>query len=142
MSALGEYLAAQARGRWSHGDVPGVPKRDCCTFLADWLIACGYPDPMAFIRDAYTTEAEADELVAKGRLLRLATRGFRSIGLAPTTEPVSGDVAILRRPSIDGGNAICAIRSGERWATLLDRGITIDQGGDLLKAWRVEWEKL
>lgn len=140
MTALGDYLASAAREPWNHGDKPG-PKRDCCTFTADWCLAVGYPDPMAFIRDRYATSGEALELVQKTGLLRLAARGYRSIGLKATKEPLCGDVAVIRRPTVDGYNVVCAIRSAGRWVTLLERGLIVDEGGDLLRAWRVEWER-
>ena len=140
MSALGNYLAAYGRLPWNYGDKPG-PKRDCCTFLADWLVACGYDDPMAFIRDRYASEAEADRLARSPGLVKLATKGFSSIGLARTKEPETGDVAVLRRPTIDGAGVVCAIRSGERWVMLLERGLVVDEGGTVLRAWRVQWEK-
>lgn len=140
MSALGDYLATVGRQPWNYGDKPG-PKRDCCTFPADWLIACGYPDPMAFIRDDYSNEAEALALVRKHGLVRLATKGYASIGLKRTRDPQTGDVAVLRRPMIDDSKEVCAIRSGDRWVMLLERGLVVDEGGKVLRAWRVEWEK-
>lgn len=140
MSALGEYLGVVGRQQWNYGD-KASPKRDCCTFVADWCVACGYPDPMAFIRDNYTTEAEALELVRKTGLLRFAVRGARSIGLRATTSPRCGDVAVLRRLTVEGDNVVCAIRSGERWVTLLEQGLVVDAGGELLKAWRVKWAR-
>lgn len=140
MSALGDYLAAYGRGVWNYGDQPG-PKHDCCTFLADWVVACGYLDPMADLRTTYSTEAEADALARKPGLLRLASPRFARVGLARTKEPLCGDVAIIRRPTIDGAGIVCAIRSADRWVTPLARGLIIDEGGDLLRAWRVEWER-
>jgi hypothetical protein len=140
VSALGDYLAEAGRRPWNHGDKPG-PKHDCCTFISDWCIACGYPDPMAFIRGDYTTEAEANELVRSKGLQRLVARGFRDIGLKRTRAPQSGDVGVLRRLTVDGANVVCAIRSGERWVTLIERGLIVDPGGDLVRAWRVQWEK-
>lgn len=132
---LGEYLAGAARQKWIWSG------HDCCTFAADWCIAAGYPDPMAFIRGSYATEAEALAHLKRTGLLRLASRGFRSIGLAVTTEPRPGDVAVIKRATVDGGNVACAIRSGDRWVTLLERGLLVDESGDVLRAWRVEWAK-
>lgn len=136
MSALGEYLRAESLRPWGYGT-----GRDCCTFVADWCVSVGYPDPMAFIRGRYANEAEALAHVRKSGLLRLARRGFESIGLERTKAPTCGDVAIIKRPMLDGSEAVCAIKSGDRWAIPLERGISIDEGGDLLAAWRVEWAK-
>lgn len=135
MSALGTYLERIARQPWDPGN------RDCCTFLADWCVALGYPDPMAFIRGSYASDEEALELIERRGLVRLATRGFESIGLERTKEPLTGDVAIIRRPTEDNANITGAIRSGERWITLMARGIVVDEGGKLLRAWRLEWER-
>lgn len=135
MSALGDYLAVAGRQPWNYSE------HDCCTFVANWCVACGYPDPMAFIRGRYTTEAQALELVRKTGLLRLAMRGFQSIGLEPTDDPLCGDVAVIRRATVDGDNVVCAIRSADRWVSLLERGLIVDAGGDLLRAWRVEWAR-
>lgn len=140
MSALGDYLADYARGEWNHGDGEG-PKRDCCTFLADWLVLCGYPDPMADLRDRYRTEAEATALAAKPGLLRLAAPRFRKIGLQPTKEPIDGDVAIIKRATVDGLDATCAIRSTDRWITPLERGLMAYEGDEIMRAWRVQWAR-
>lgn len=140
MTALGAYLERVGREGWNYGDKPG-PRRDCCTFPADWCLEVGYADPMAFIRGEYANEAEALALVAKHGLVRLATRGYASIGLKRTLAPRSGDVAVLRRPMIDNSSAVCAIRSGDRWVMLLERGLVVDEGGTVLRAWRVEWER-
>lgn len=140
MSALGDYLARVGREPWNYGDKPG-PRRDCCTFPADWCMEVGYADPMAFIRDTYASEAEALTLVARHGLVKLATQGYASIGLKRTREPITGDVAVLRRPMVDDSAAVCAIRSGDRWVMLLERGLVVDEGGTVLKAWRVEWAR-
>lgn len=132
---LGNYLASVARTPWAYGPA------DCCTFVADWCVAVGYPDPMAFIRGTYHSEAEALEHLQRSGLLRLASRGFKSIGLKVTRAPLHGDVAVFRRPTLDGEHAVCAIRTGERWATRLEQGISVDEGGTLLRAWRVEWAR-
>lgn len=140
MADLGAYLERVARRPWNHGDKAGA-KQDCCTFGADWCVFAGYPDPMAFIREAYASEEEALALVRKSGLVKLATRGFESIGLKRTKAPRTGDVAVIRRPTEDGDNIVCAIRSGERWITLMERGIVVDEGGTLLRAWRVAWAR-
>lgn len=135
MSQLGTYLADVARQPWQWG------VRDCCTFTADWCVRAGYPDPMAFIRGSYATEAEALGLATNPGLLKLATRGYRSIGLQQTKRPETGDVAVIRRPTEDGGNIVCAIRSADRWVTLIERGLIVDEGGKPLRIWRVQWAR-
>jgi hypothetical protein len=47
---LSEYLATLARRRWQPGTL------DCGVFMADWLVACGHPDPIADVRGSYDSE--------------------------------------------------------------------------------------
>lgn len=136
MTMLGEYLGEVARRPWDWGT------RDCCTFPADWCIRAGYPDPMAFIRGTYGSAAEATAHVAGTGLLKLATRGFASIGLQRTKQPTCGDVAVIARHTDDGADVSCAIRSGDRWVTLMERGLVVDAGGKPLRIWRVQWARL
>lgn len=93
-------------------------------------MAVDYPDPMAFIRDTYATEAGALERVRKAGLLRLAARGYKSIGLERTNDPQPGDVGVLERVTADGGTeVVSAIHvSDGRWATRQERGLCIDEG--------------
>lgn len=140
MSDLGAYFIEVAGTRWNYGDKPGA-KHDCCVFPSNWLVRCGYPDPMAFLRDAYASEAEALEHIRTTGLARLAARGCRAIGLRPTKAPKDGDVAVLRRPTAEGDNVTCAIRTGDRWATVIEQGLVVDEGGEVVRAWRVKWAR-
>lgn len=106
----------------------------CCTFVADWCVALGYPDPMAFIRGAYASPEEVAALLRKPGLLRLAHRGFEGIGLEQTVEPKSGDVGIIARATDDGLGHCCAIRSGERWASRLEGGLLVAES-PALRIW-------
>lgn len=126
---LGDYLRAQAEKPFG---LDG-----CCTFLADWCVALGHPDPMAFIRGSYASEEEVAALLAKPGLLRLADRGFASIGLKRTKAPVNGDVAIIARPTTDGTDVAGAIRSTDRWVSRFEHGLLADdaQATRLLRAW-------
>lgn len=136
MTALGDYLSEVGRTPWQWGT------RDCCTFPADWCVRAGYPDPMAFIRGTYSTEAEALGHATSPGLLKLATKGYESIGLQRTKQPESGDVAVIQRPTEAGPAMVCAIRSGDRWVMLTERGLVVDGGGKALRIWRVQWAKL
>ncbi len=135
MSLLGDYLSGIGRVPWNWGS------QDCCTFTADWCIAAGHLDPMAFIRGTYSSESEALGLAVDPGLLKLATRGYASIGLQRTKQPECGDVAVLRRPTEDGPDLVNAIRSGDRWVTLMERGLVVDGGGVPLRMWRVAWAR-
>lgn len=136
MSLLGEYLCEAAMRRWDAG------RHDCCTFPADWCIVAGYPDPMAFIRGRYSSDAEAATLVKQQGLIRLATQGFASIGLARAAHALCGDVAVIKTLTEDGANVCCGIRSGDRWMSLIASGIVGDADALALRIWRVQWARL
>lgn len=136
MSALGEYLRDSAKAPWAWS------AKDCCTFVADWCIRVGYPDPMAWIRGTYATEEEAMAQVRKHGLLKLAARGFASIGLKRTRVPQDGDVAVVKTLTDEGDNVCCAIRSTGRWVSLIEHGIVADADAVPLRIWRVQWARL
>lgn len=106
----------------------------CCTFVADWCVELGHPDPMAFIRASYASPEEVAALLAKPGLLKLAHRGFGSIGLPQTVQPATGDVGIVLRPTDDGVHRACAIMSGDRWVSRRDHGLDVAPAG-VLRAW-------
>lgn len=139
---LGAYLAAAGRTPWNHGDRPGA-KHDCTTFIADWCVAAGYPDPMEGWRDAYSTEAEATAFIDQRGLVALVEGGLAAAGVRRVRRDRvrPGDVAVIKRLTVDGRGVACAIRSGERWVSLIERGLLVDETGDVLRAWRVEWAK-
>jgi len=124
---LGEYLLAVVAKPFG---VDG-----CCTFVADWCVELGHPDPMAFIRGSYASAEEVAALLQKPGLLRLAHRGFESIGLPQTLEPATGDVGVIHRLTDDHVDIVCAIRSGERWVSRLDRGLLVAEA-PTIRAWR------
>lgn len=130
MSPLGAYLLANGQKPWDWGTV------DCCTFAADWCVSLEFPDPMAAIRGAYETEAEAQALVQKHGLLRLVDRGLRGIGWARTLDPKTGDIGLVRRMGPVGTDTVCAIRSEGRWVTRTAGGYYSDDAGELLRAWK------
>lgn len=133
---LGAYLARVAPLSWAWGS------HDCCTFVADWLVEVGYPDPMAFIRGTYDDEAGADAALKRRGLLRLASRGFDGAGLERVTEYLSGDVGIIYR-TVDGKKLepVMAIYSSGRWISLADQGLVADHEATPVRAWRVEWAR-
>lgn len=133
MSTLGAYLHAVAQQPWDWGT------GDCCTFAADWCVALGYPDPMAAIRGTYSTEAEALALLKRHGLLRLVDRGARGIGVKRTDDPRTGDVGLIRRLGPGGMDAVCAIRSEDRWVSRLERGLYVDEAGELVRAWGLRY---
>lgn len=127
MTALGDYLrAAAAPRKW--GVVP------CAVFAADWVVLCGHPDPLAFMRE--DTEKQAmRRLVKAGGMLPLAQRGMLEALVPEADEPRMGDVAVIERPTADGANQACAIYGGERWISLGLVGLDSGPGAPLM-IWR------
>lgn len=72
--------------------------------MADWLIANGWPDPMADRRDTYSTKREYFRLLKReGGLLASCIKRFSAIGLRKTSDPDFGDIAIVAAPLAAGG---------------------------------------
>lgn len=110
---LGERLAWPRRsGTW-----------DCCAFPAAWAMACGLADPMAEYRGAYSTEAEAEDIVARaGGLAGIFGAGLEGVGavrLEAGEEAQAGDVGIIALLGEEAG----AIYTGRRWAFVAERGL-------------------
>lgn len=89
MDALSAWLTRFARlpYEWGH--------RDCMLFMADWVAHVTGTDPAADLRDSYGNP----EVCPVGRGYRndplpVVARAFA--GLAPTTDPVRGDVALVQ----------------------------------------------
>ena len=117
MSALGEYLREQGGKR----RIAGV--FDCVTLPADWAIANGYPDPMAHRRGAYNSEEQAQDFIADaGGLLALFDEFLGAVGIVEREgEPMAGDVGVVSVMGHEAGG----IFTGERWALVGERGITM-----------------
>ena len=111
---LGDYLAAAA------GKVRVANVHDCCTFIADWAMVLGDPDPMARWRGAYVTEGGALELIAAaGGLANLVGPAFEEIGWRRADAPQMGDVGVVALAGHEGAG----IFSGRRWMLVADRGV-------------------
>lgn len=136
---LGEYLQRAGSGRRQEG------VHDCCTFPCDWVVLCGWPDPMAKWRGTYGSEVEADALIAQaaeygetvgmGGLLALFVDGFSEAGLPEVTGPFeAGDVGVVTLWGLEAG----AIFTGKRWAFVPPRGLGCVSLDDecIVRAWR------
>lgn len=117
---LGDYLVEAARrehliGVW-----------DCAIFPAEWIVACGHPDPMAGWRGSYS---EADDVA------RLCSEAMAAAGIPETDDPREGDVGVI---DIFGRRA-GAIFTGRRWALVATRGLAFAslEPANVVKAWRV-----
>lgn len=115
---------------------------DCCTFMADWLIENGLPDPMADRRGTYSTPREYMRLIKReGGLLASCNKRLQRIGLHETSAPRAGDVAIVLGPvAVRRGRAefgpTCAICVSDamRAVVSLDVALAIAQL-QTIKAW-------
>lgn len=127
MADLAAYLRRAAQPReW--GIVP------CAIFAADWVVECGHPDPLAFMRDD-DDQAALRRLVKAGGVAGLARQGMAPLILPEPDEPRAGDVGVIERPTADSQQQACAIFGGERWVTLGMCGIEAGPGR-VLAIWR------
>lgn len=94
---LSEYLETVTRRRI-----------DCCVLMADWLVANGFPDPMADRRGTYSTKREYLRMLrSEGGLLASCLKRFSGIGLSETSDPGCGDLAVVIAPIwIKGGRPV------------------------------------
>lgn len=107
---------------------------NCSTLVADWLIACGYPDYASGLRgvtDAAECKAIAD---GHGGLAELWESLFRGEVPWANDPPLPGDIAVVSVLSHEAG----AIFTGERWALRQDHGLAFGspEALDVVRAWR------
>lgn len=137
MIPLSDYLGVIMRRRFAYGEM------DCCTLMADWLVARGLPDPMADRRGGYATREEFQALIAsEGGIVRSCRRRFAGIGLRRTIRPAAGDVCLVRAPVIEGSGAVWGPTGAIAVSDRLRAVVTIDLGLmaaelDVVQAWRV-----
>lgn len=128
MADLGTFLRDGAARRRE----PGV--WDCSGFPAAWVIACGFPDPMARWRGTYETEIDGERLAEKHGLVEMFDDGLSRIGVPVVAEPYEpGDVAVVSLLGRQAG----AIYTGERWAFVGTRGLAFAKlsADCIVRAW-------
>lgn len=107
---------------------------NCSTLVADWLVACGYPDFAGRFRHV-TDDAECERVPAGYGGLAIMWESLFLGRLPRADEPwIAGDVAVVRLRAFEAG----AIFTGERWALRSPRGLhfaAVDQV-DVAEAWR------
>lgn len=97
---------------------------DCCTFAADWVVECGYPDPMARWRGKYDTQQGAMSLIRdNGGLSMLWMLGMLDVGLPEPDAPRIGDVGVVEAMTVEGPQQVGAIFGGKRWSMLSPNGL-------------------
>lgn len=109
--------------------------RDCCTFMADWLLRLGLPDVMADRRGTYSTVRQFQRMLeSEGGLLAACERRFTGAGLMRALVPGPGDVAVVRAPyALRSGRILVrstgAIALTERHMAMLGRRHLISASG-------------
>jgi hypothetical protein len=112
----------------------------CLLLPADWMVACGLPDPAAPWRDRIADEDAARTLLASAG----GVRAFAVSAMAPTgalripTHAVRrGDVGVVRLRGPEGEIEAGAVCTGPRWAVRSRRAVWIGQA-EPLEAWALE----
>lgn len=136
---LADYLGEISSRRWQLGAL------DCCTFMADWLVLSGLPDPMADIRGSYSNERQFLRISRpEGGFENACAARLASIGMVPTLVPKEGDPMLVNAPfAMRKGKvqsrptgAIC-LSETRRAVVTSDMGLIIS-GADrlpMVKAW-------
>ncbi|WLB43012.1 hypothetical protein QIH93_20920 [Bradyrhizobium ottawaense] len=77
----------------------GYGRLDCAVFMADWLMRCGWPDPMADRRGTYATErAYRAAIRSEGGIVASCRRRFSRMGLREVQKPAEGDLVLVLAP--------------------------------------------
>lgn len=122
------------------------PRRDCLIMLADWVVACGSPDPAEPWRGNYSDERGAYEVIREaGGMIPLVDAGMKLASGVRLDDPEAaqtGDVGVVLL-TVDSQwaqpprsfHACGAIRAGRFWAVQAGIGVTMG-AGEALAAWR------
>lgn len=107
---------------------------DCAMTIANWVWLVTGTDPAPELRGTYRTEAGWRSIVEKkGGLAALVGTLAEGAGLAPTDDPLPGDIGIVDVPTY-GHTAAIRVRRG--WAMKMIDGLTT-VNVDHVAAWRV-----
>jgi hypothetical protein len=111
--------------------------------MCDWLVACGAPDAMADLRGRYHDRAGYRAIMRReGGFITACRARFAAIGLAETSAPASGDIALVLAPvGLRRGRvlrravgAIC-VTDNLRAIVTVDCGLVISADLPVLNAW-------
>lgn len=130
---LPEYMTWALAQPWGWGTEPGL---DCCKLVARWAVACGHNDPMVTV-SPYASELSALRRIREGGgLVSLWSTGMAYVGVpAASGVPQAGDVAVIERTTVCGGDQALGIFTGQRWATLAIAGLEFGPAV-VIKTWR------
>jgi len=96
---------------------------DCATCIADWLMVCGWPDPMADVRGLYEDDLTCERATGFVRdPMGSVSRRLAAIGLPRGNELRAGDVALIRVRGIR--LPVGALWTGQAWAAKGPDGTT------------------
>lgn len=131
MAEVGAFLAKAGRTPFVYGGF------DCCLWLADWLVALGYPDPAAHLRGRYATAMGCARILNRnGGVLGVVSDCAARAGLWPTLTPKADDVGVILVETAKGLEQVGAICTGPRWSVLSPRGL-LSLTTQPLSAWSV-----
>lgn len=129
---------------WRWGGLPvetNIAGEDCTTFAASWVLEATGRDPAASLRGTYSTAEGAEDILrAYGGAEGLVEDKLSRLGFARTSEPVDGDVGIVRATvGMDGSvvKEIPAIRFGPLWAVMAARGPQVKKLDWTGAAWNI-----
>lgn len=106
---------------------------DCVLTIADWIVLNGYPDPAIAYRNRFHTRLGCARFVRRnGGLAGVMSSGAERCGLAPTTNPVRGDVGLINLRGVE----LAGIFLGARWAFKSRAGLLVEPA-EPLNAWRL-----
>lgn len=91
--------------------------------IANWVRELSGTDPAVSLREAYSSKAEWEQIVAReGSLIALVGRLAIAAGLTEVAVSRLGDIGVVEVPKVGLAAAICA---GRQWALKLDAGLMI-----------------
>lgn len=130
---LSDYLTDVLRRRFGYGDL------DCCTFMADWLVARGLSDPMPDRRGTYSSHKEYRAAIrGEGGLVASCRQRFADIGLLETATAKPGDVCLVKTPALFGrrvawiATGAIAVSDKLRAVVTRDEGLVVAPANTLL----------
>lgn len=122
---------------------------DCCTFAANWVLACRGVDPMADLRMTYSNLFEMSRAtsIGPGRWFMTDPVGvigprMEAAGLKPCDMAGRGDVGIFLHPRQGQvmPHAGIAIGNGGQWVTLGQERVEVLRPMKILANWEIGFE--
>lgn len=123
-----EYVAAEAQKPFAWGET------DCCSTADRWLRNVHGGSPIGMFDDWDRSRAQALECISHPYALPArVNRAMRKAGFKRTTQPVAGDIALVR---FDGRLCV-SIHAGTFWFSRHEDGLVGAPLGNFWKAWAI-----